>query len=115
MWWTHVLVLLTNIFFIPYILFTIIITVTHFINGNTENDGIILIRLISTIFIGILYTIVTPITILVFISEMFTSFNIKIKNKLLRTNPVYHIFWITGFVVFFISILLIFIFKAKYY
>ena len=104
MWWTHVLAWGTNIFFIPYILFTIIITVIHFINGNTENDGIILIRLISTIFIGILYTIVTPITILVFISEMFTSFNIKIKNKLLRTNPVYHIFWITGFVSFFISI-----------
>ncbi len=39
----------------------------------------------------------------VFIIEMITLFHFKITNKFILTNPVYNIFWITGFVSFLIS------------
>lgn len=118
MWWTHVLSILTNIFFIPYFILIIINIIINIIICFTNGSGIkeysILNGIISIIFIIISYGIIMPITIVVFITEMFTSFKLVVKNKILIKNPVYHTFWLTGFIIFIINMLIIFILRLKY-
>ena len=104
MWWTHVLAWGTNISLLVYIVYIMLGCI--FCEPNHIID--ILDNFFAAIVIlGFFYMIANYFLLFViagvFIIEMITLFHFKITNKFILTNPVYNIFWITGFVSFLIS------------
>lgn len=113
MWWTHVLVWSANISLLVFLFFELI----AFMGTQYEKSaGVACFAIVIYFGFYIAFNfILFFISLVIFIFEAITKFRFKITNKLILTNPVYHIFWLTGFISFLFVIYLYLYFTIFYY